>query len=66
MATIHAANIAADAQAALVAVAGGRNAEDLARRNGAAAVDVEQAFARRDIDGVVIASPNGLHVGRDR
>ena len=62
MAAVHARNIADTTGAELVAVAGGSGAEALAARHGAGVLPVDAAFASAEIDAVVIASPNSLHV----
>lgn len=62
MAAVHAASIAANPRTELVAVAGGRGASTLASLYNARHRDVETVFADSDVDGVVIASPNGVHV----
>lgn len=61
MAAVHAANVARTDGAVLSAVAGGSGAPALAARHGAAALEVDAAFADPAIDAVVIASPNPLH-----
>jgi myo-inositol 2-dehydrogenase/D-chiro-inositol 1-dehydrogenase len=61
MAAVHAANIAAEADARLVVVAGGTGAPSLAARYHAETAEVAAAVARPDVDAVVIASPNAFH-----
>lgn len=61
MGAVHARFVAENPDAALVAIAGGSRADELAGRHGADLLAVEEVFDRPDIDGVVIASPNGLH-----
>jgi myo-inositol 2-dehydrogenase/D-chiro-inositol 1-dehydrogenase len=62
MAAVHARDIADTAGAELVSVTGGSGAEALAARHGAGVLPVDAAFASSEIDAVVIASPNSLHV----
>lgn len=62
---IHAANIAANRQSELVAIADpfGSAAADLAPELGcAASADVEAVLARADVDAVVICTPTDTHV----
>lgn len=62
MAAVHARNIAAESGATLVAVAGGSGAADLAAMHGARCLTVEEAMRSSDVDAVVVASPNPVHV----
>lgn len=62
MATVHAANIARRPDASLVAVAGGSRATALAHGHSARAMPVDDVFTSDDVDAVVIASPNPVHV----
>ncbi|WP_171814443.1 Gfo/Idh/MocA family protein [Arthrobacter dokdonensis] len=61
MGSVHARNITRTPGARLVGVAGGSGADSLASRYGAGHLGIEGAFARRDIDAVVISSPNRFH-----
>lgn len=62
MAAVHARNISAEPGAALVAVAGGSGAADLAEAHGVLALTVDEAMRSDEVDAVVIASPNPVHV----
>lgn len=62
MAAVHARNISAEPDATLVAVAGGSGAADLAAAHGALALSVDEAMRTDQVDAVVIASPNPVHV----
>jgi myo-inositol 2-dehydrogenase/D-chiro-inositol 1-dehydrogenase len=62
MASVHARNITAEPDAELVAVAGGSGAAALADRHGARTMTVDEAMRSGDVDAVVIASPNPVHV----